>query len=144
MAFIAATRMGMDGSIYTWPHVASWAGSDPRARPEDIIHAVTERITKAAARIITHLDITVLGIPPQPASTAQPQPRRPPASPLPPHIGRVLQDAEHFYQAQLRRSWAPSYLASRGFDQTTVARWRVWVCAAWLDCAAHPPARPRP
>lgn len=125
VAFIAATRMGMAGSSYTWPHVASWAGSDPRARPEDIIHTVTERITKAAARIITHLDITVLGIPPQPASPAQPQPRRPPASPVPPHIGRVLKDAEHFYLAQLRRSWAPSYLASRGFDQTTLADWHV-------------------
>ena len=138
VAFIAATRMGMDGSIYTWPHVASWAGSDPRARPEDIIHAVTDRITKAAARIITHLDITVLGIPPQPASTARRSPGRPPASPVPPHVGRVLKDAEHFYQAQLRRSWAPRYLASRGFDQATVARWRAgYAPPGWTTLLTH-------
>ena len=138
VAFIAATRMGMDGSVYTWPHVASWAGRDPRARPEDIIHAVTERITNAAARIITHLDITVFGIAPQPTSTAQPQPRRPPASPVPPHIGRVLKDAERFYQAQLRRSWAPRYLASRGFDQTTLAHWRVgYAPPGWTALLTH-------
>ena len=138
VAFIAATRMGMDGSSCTWPHVASWAGSDPRARPEDIIHAVTERITKAAARIITHLDITVLGIPPQPASTAEPRPRRPPPSPVPPHIGRVLQDAEHFYLVQLRRSWASRYLASRGFDQTALADWHVgYAPPGWTALLTH-------
>ena len=138
VAFIAATRMGMDGSSYTWPHVASWAGSDPRARPEDIIYTVTERITKAAARIITHLDITVLGIPPQPASTARPQPRRPPASPVPQNIGRALKDAEHFYQAQLRRSWTLSYLASRGFNQTTLAEWHVgYAPPGWTVLLTH-------
>jgi len=140
VAFIAAARLGMDESACTWPHVASWAGSDPRAQPEDIIRSASARITSAAARIITHLDITVFGIPPQPATTAQPQPgsRGSLAEPPPPHISRILQDAEDFYLTQLRRSWAPRYLMSRGFGQPTAARWRIgYAPAGWTTLLTH-------
>ena len=72
--------------------VSSWAGRDARARPDDAIQAETARITRAAARIISHLDIAVFGIPPRPALAAQParNARQPAATPIPGHLSRVL------------------------------------------------------
>jgi DNA primase len=45
IAFIVATRLGMDTAGYPWPYVASWAGSDPRARPQETVRATGTRIT---------------------------------------------------------------------------------------------------
>ena len=140
VAFLAATRLGLGEPAYAWPRVTSWAGKDVRARPEDIIHAATARIIRAAARIIAHLDIAVFGIPPHPAATARldSQARPSHAPPVPDHISRVLQDAERFYLAQLRRSWAPRYLASRGLGREAAARWRVgYAPAGWTTLLSH-------
>jgi DNA primase len=63
IAFTVATRLGMDISAYSWPYVASWAGSDPRARPEEAIRATGERVTAAATVIAAHLDVTLFATP---------------------------------------------------------------------------------
>jgi DNA primase len=63
VAFTVATRLGMDTSAYSWPYVASWAGSDPRARPEETIRASGERVTFAAATIAAHLDVILFAAP---------------------------------------------------------------------------------
>ena len=63
VAFTVASRLGMDTSAYSWPYVASWAGSDPRARPEEIIRATCERVTAAATVIGAHLDVTLFATP---------------------------------------------------------------------------------
>src|SRR5713226_3618110 len=39
VAFVLAVRLGLDTSAFSWPYVASWAGSDPRARPGAAIQA---------------------------------------------------------------------------------------------------------
>ena len=70
VAFIIAARAGLDTPAYSWPYVAAWAGSDPRARPEAAIRAVGERIITAAATIASHLDITVLATPSPPVAAA--------------------------------------------------------------------------
>jgi len=140
IAFIATTRLGMDTSSYRWPHVTSWAGSDPRARPAAIIQTVGTRIINAAARVITHLDIAVFGIPPQPAATTHPRlgGGRPVLDPPPPAVREVLQAADRFYQSQLRRSWVPRYLISRGLDQASAARWRIgYAPAGWTTLLSH-------
>ena len=140
IAFIATTRLGMDASSYQWPYVANWAGSDPRARPVAIIQAVGTRIINAAARMIAHLDITVFGIPPQPAATAHRQlgSERPALDPPPPPVREVLKAVNRFYQSQLRRSWVPRYLISRGLDQATAARWRIgYAPAGWTTLLSH-------
>jgi hypothetical protein len=67
IAFIVATRLGMDTAAYSWSYVASWAGSDPRAHPQETIRATGTRIATAAATIAAHPDIAVFGRPPQPA-----------------------------------------------------------------------------
>ena len=76
VAFTVATRLGMDTSAYSWPYVASWAGSDPRARPEVTIRATGERVTAAATVIAAHLDVTLFATPsldaaPAPALTEE-------------------------------------------------------------------------
>ena len=76
IAFIVATRLGMDTSAYLWPYVASWAGSDLRARPQETILATGTRIAAASATIAAHLDIAIFATPPQPAPVA---PLKPPA-----------------------------------------------------------------
>ena len=48
--------LGIDTTAITFPHVSSWAGTDPRARPAATIQAVTARILAAAALINAHLD----------------------------------------------------------------------------------------
>lgn len=140
IAFLATARLGLDASSYPWPYVASWAGSDSRARPVAIIQTVGTRIINAAARIITHLDITVFGIPPQPVGTVHPQPgsERPVLDPPPPPVRAVLQATDRFYQSQLRRSWVPRYLISRGFDQATAAQWHIgYAPAGWTTLLSH-------
>jgi DNA primase catalytic core len=139
VAFLAATRLGLGTTGYAWPPVTSWAGRDPRARPGDIIRTEAARITTAAARLIAHLDLTVFGIPPQPAPAASPQSLASPAvTPVPGDVARVLQAAEQFYLTQLRRSWAPRYLTSRGLDRPTIARWRIgYAPAGWTTLLGH-------
>lgn len=154
VAFIVATRLGMDTSGYSWPYVASWVGNDPRARSCEIVRATGTRITTAAATIAAHLDITVFATPPQPAPAVpvyslalasgnqagareRATSARVPAggghaetseastSGSPtPEISRILMDAERFYCDHLTASWVPGYLAARGFDPATIAQWR--------------------
>jgi len=56
VAYLTATRIGIDGTAITFPAVSSWAGTDPRARPAATIQAVTARILTATATIVTRLD----------------------------------------------------------------------------------------
>ena len=56
VAFIVSARLGLDTSACSWPYVASWAGSDPRAQPEATIRAAGERVAAAAAAVAAHLD----------------------------------------------------------------------------------------
>ena len=141
VAFIVTVRLGLDGSTFVWPYVPSWAGSDPRARPDDIIRTTGRRVTEAAAAINRHLDITLLGISPQPAATASPQSET--ASPAfghspPDDVSRILVVAEHFYLGHLHRSWAPRYLASRGLNQVAVTRWRIgYAPTGWTTLTDH-------
>jgi DNA primase len=166
VAFTLATRLGMDTSAYSWPYVASWAGSDPRARPEETIRATGERISAAATTIAAHLDVTLFAKPPEasPDLVAVPErargielAREPTAQPIPaaitgvdaearvavpeppaPDLGRVLADAERFYVSQLKRSWAPGYLAARGLSQESMTRWRVgYAPAGWTTLLRH-------
>ena len=154
IACIAAARLGMDTSTYTWPYVASWAGSDPRARPEETVRATGERITQAAGVIATHLDAVLFGVPGQhqpgvrphvlgfagaPDERAVPV-RRPVTDSAPPVavLSRMFLDAERFYRAHLDGSWVPGYLTARGLDPATVKRWCIgYAPAGWATLTSH-------
>jgi DNA primase len=167
IAFIVATRLGMDTVGYSWPYVASWAGSDPRARPQETVHATGTRITAAAATIAAHLDIAVFATPPQPAPAAPvhstalasagraasregiatagiraaaPVEAETASAPEPPapEICRILLDAERFYCGHLNASWVPGYLVARGFGRATMTRWRAgYAPVGWTALTDH-------
>jgi DNA primase len=158
VAFIVATRFGLDTTGRTWPHVASWAGSDLRARPDAAIRATGDRITAAAASIIAHLDVALFGtpsvqalvVPVQQAQPGEPAPEyaadpgthpaaaAPEPSPPPAHISRVLHDAELFYLSQAGGSWVPGYLAARGLGELTMTQWRIgYAPAGWTALLDH-------
>jgi DNA primase len=63
IAFIAATRLGLDIPPRTWPSVTSWAGADPRAHPQATALAARERIIHAASTITSHLASVPEGLP---------------------------------------------------------------------------------
>ena len=145
-AFIVATRLDIDTPGYSWPYVASWAGSDQRARPQETIRATGTRIVTAANTIAAHLDIALFGRPTQPTAVdlpaatrldAEPTRELAPGPPVP-EISRVLLDAERFYRGHLDRSWVPGYLAARGFGQATMRQWRVgYAPAGWTALTNH-------
>jgi DNA primase len=145
VAFIVATRLGMDTSCYSWPYVASWAGRDQRARPQETIRATGSRIATAAAAIAAHLDTTLFGTPAQPAVRIPDATRvnaAPASAPDPdssePEISRILLDAERFYCDHLSHSWVPGYLAARCFGPATVEQWRIgYASAGWTALTSH-------
>ena len=154
IACIVATRLGMDTSIYTWPYVASWAGGDPRARPEETVRAAGERITQAAGLAAAHLDVALFGVPGRhapgvrhrvlgfagtPDERAVPA-RRPVTDSAPPVavLSRMLVDAERFYRVHLGDKWVPGYLAARGLDPATVQQWRIgYAATGWTTLTSH-------
>jgi DNA primase len=166
VAFTVAARLGMDTSAYSWPFVASWAGSDSRARPEETIRSTGERVFAAATTIAAHLD-AILFAKPSKASLGlvdvldraigtglarEPAAQRTPAAitwgnanataaasgPPAVDLGPVLVDAERFYVSQLKRSWVPGYLIARGLSQAAVAQWRIgYAPAGWTTLLRH-------
>lgn len=144
-AFIVATRLGMDTSGYSWPYVASWAGSDQRARPQETVRATGTRIATAANTIAAHLDAALFGRPTQSAADIPATPRVDAETtsalapgPPEPEISHVLLDAERFYCGHLDGSWVPGYLAARGFGQETIRQWRIgYAPAGWTALTSH-------
>jgi hypothetical protein len=164
LAFTVAARLGMDTSAYSWPYVASWAGSDSRARPEETIRSTGERVAAAATTIAAHLDATLFAKPSEAppglvdmvkratgiGPAREPAAQRIPATirvtaiaaaPDPPaaDLGRVLADAERFYVSQLKRSWVPGYLIARGLSQAVASQWWIATAPFLTRCAAAVP-----
>ncbi|MGH3158685.1 MAG: toprim domain-containing protein [Streptosporangiaceae bacterium] len=63
---LVAARLGMDTPSINFPYVSSWAGTDERAHPAELIQAVGDRILRAAAKAFTCLDAVL----PAPITTA--------------------------------------------------------------------------
>ena len=145
VAMVVATRLGMDTGLHSWPYISSWAGTDPRARPEATVLATATRVAAAARTIIDHLDVALFNRPPdRPEQTPQASIRSstepatststPPAS----QISRVLEDAEQFYLNCRDRSWVPRYLASRGLTTENIQSWRIgYAPAQWTALTDH-------
>ena len=51
VAFVVCAGLGLDTAGFTFPHVASWAGRDERARPAQAIRDATAHIMAAASVI---------------------------------------------------------------------------------------------
>ena len=162
VACIIAGRLGLDTSGHSWPYPASWAGSDPRARPEAAIRAAGERIAAAAGTVAAHLDLALFATPPAqaavvpvqqvtPAAHTEAEGNRAFASSRRPEIATatttgvsradissILAEAEAFYLSRVKRSWVPAYLAARGFGRETMPQWRIgYAPARWATLTDH-------
>jgi DNA primase len=167
VAFVVVAWLGMDALTCSWPPVASWAGSDARARPQETIRAVGGRIAAAAAAITAHLSTALFAESPLAAGLApsvglargsDALGERIPSGPVPserasPNAGngcavaagpsvadicRALLDADRFYRGRLDGSWVPGYLKGRGFGPTTTTRWSIgYAPAGWTVLLSH-------
>jgi DNA primase len=148
VAFLVSLHLGIEPGASTFPSVASWAGTDPRARPEATARTIAEQVLGTAARITARLDemlplsalkreaLTATASTPRTSHPGQSGPvsQEVPAqasllanvTPIPTdELVRVHQDAARFFQKRLAGSWVPGYLTARGLDPGILARWQV-------------------
>jgi DNA primase len=162
VAFLVSVHLGIEPGPSMFPSVSSWAGTDPRARPEVTARTVADRVLGAAARITARLDEML----PPPAALGREaltatagtlrvsHPRRSgpggrevtaqapllaDATPVPrDDLVRVHEDAARFFEGRLAGSWVPSYLAARGFSPGILARWQVgYASSGWSGLVRH-------
>jgi DNA primase len=142
IACLVTAHLGIDAPAATFPNVASWAGTDPRARPAATIQAVTSRILTATATITAHLNASLApaGRPAGPRRTVGIGPV-PPAGDRPARtdeLVRIHQDAARFFRDQMSGSWVPGYLARRKFGPAVQQRWQAgYAPAAWDALTSH-------
>jgi DNA primase len=163
VAFIVDVHLGIHPGLIRFPSVPSWAGTDPRARPDATIQAVAARVVDAATRIITPLDkaLPQTGALRREARTVSANPGRvrrsaarqepeqlhdvPAQTSLPLDGGvpvpredlvRANSDAAQFFQDQLAGSWVPGYLAARRLGPELLTRWQAgYAPAGWCGLA---------
>jgi DNA primase len=135
VAYLTAVHLGTDTAAITFPYIASWAGTDPRARPAATIEAAASRVLAAAATITAHLDSELLpgrqpcqAVRRGPEPSAGPRPSRVPSAPGLPavpgsDIVQVNAAAQAFFRGRLAGSWVPGYLASRGLGPDVQELW---------------------
>ncbi|HEY1619265.1 MAG TPA: toprim domain-containing protein [Streptosporangiaceae bacterium] len=137
VAYLTIVHLGIDPAPITFPHVSSWAGTDPRAQPAAAIRAATARITSAAQSITGHLEA---GLRPRRVPTARAA--APADDLLPPtapgDLVAVNEAALAFFRARLSGSWVPGYLTSRGLSPATQEQWQAGHApAAWDALTRH-------
>jgi DNA primase len=147
VAYLVVVHLGIDTDAITFPHVPSWAGTDPRARPAATIDTVTARILAAAATITTFLDAARSpgDAPGRLAVTAAPEPPRGHAPPVT-HVSLVADDdivevnvaAQAFFQSRMPGSWVAGYFAARGFGISIQQLWQAGHApASWDALTRH-------
>jgi DNA primase len=142
IALIIATRLGIDAPAITFPHVSSWAGTDPRSRPGATIQSVSDRVLAAAARITAHLDAELApGQPPagpgRTAAAGDAQSLWPSEEPRSGLIS-IHEAAAGFFRDQLSASWVPGYLTGRGFDPAVQQHWQAgYAPPSWDALTGH-------
>jgi DNA primase len=142
VAYLAATCIGIDATTITFPHVTSWAGADPRARPAATIQAVTTRILTATAAITARFgaaDLVHQQLP-APARSATCREISQPAEPLFPRSdhARIHEVAAQFFRSHMPGSWVPGYLARRGLTAAIQDTWHAgYAPAEWDALTRH-------
>lgn len=146
VAYLVAAQLGIGTDEIVFPHVSSWAGADPRARPAATVHAVTSRVLDAGTTVTAFLDsaLTPDGAPGRLAVTTPEPPRghRPSATerqPVPDDdIIQINAAAHAFFQSRMPDSWVPGYLAARGFGIGIQQLWQAGHApASWDALTRH-------
>ena len=141
VAYLVSVHLGIDTRAITFPHVSSWAGTDPRAQPGRTIQTVGRRVL-AAADLVNHYLDAELGTgqsarAPAPAASAETIH----AAHAPAEQGdlvRVHQAAAQFFRSHVPGSWVPGYLSARGFGTVVQQRWQIgYAPAGWDTLTCH-------
>ncbi|WP_161602666.1 toprim domain-containing protein [Thermomonospora catenispora] len=145
IAYLLLTHLGLRPAGLSFPAVARWAGSDPRANPPAAIRTVADRILRTTARLRKDLNsLPPLGIPALTGTV--PRAERPMAPTAPSKSGKVSRDelaelqlaAHDFFISRLRGSWVPAYLSERGFDLGVQRQWEIgYAPKAWQLLIRH-------
>ena len=136
VAYLVTAHLGMDTPAITFPHVSSWAGTDPRAQPAKTIQVVCRRVAGAAALVNGYLDTELGATRPArgatlSAGTATTQAAPPLAAAS--ELVLVHQAAARFFRSRLPSSWVPGYLTARGFGPPVQQRWQAGYAPAGWD-----------
>ena len=143
VAYLVTAHLGIDDPAITFPHVSSWAGTDPRAQPAKTIQAVCRRVLAAAALVNRYLDAELGARHGQQRAATLSCGRLRPDRPLPPlaaasELVRVHQAAARFFRSRLPGSWVPGYLTARGFGAAVQQRWQAgYAPAGWDALTRH-------
>ena len=142
VAYLVATHLGIDAAAITFPHVSSWAGTDPRAHPAATIQTVSDRVLATASAITTHLDAELHAEREATAPTIAADPGAGPPARLEPvpyrELVHVHESAARFFRGRLPRSWVPGYLAGRGFGPAVQQHWQAgYAPAGWDSLTRH-------
>jgi DNA primase len=139
VAFLIALRLGFDTSLFRFPFVTSWAGSDPRAPAGAVIAAVWDRINSAAGRAFAAVNAPVTRAVMGPRLAAKDSARAvTEPAPTAGEVVRVLEEAQRFFVSLAAGSWVPEYLAGRGLGAETQAQWGAgYAPAGWGSLTGH-------
>lgn len=165
--FLVAARLGMDAPSISFPYVSSWAGTDERAHPAELVQAAGDRILHAAAKAFTCLDAVLPASMTTAGQTLDASAERTAEPPARAHAmqasltqrtraqivqaaagtapsrhlstaSRLHAAAEQFYTGRLRGSWASVYLEGRGLGESVQRDWRVgYAPAGWTTFTDH-------
>ncbi|MFD0857255.1 toprim domain-containing protein [Actinomadura adrarensis] len=120
IAYLVLAAIGMDVDHLSFASVQSWAGKDARANPHAAIRTVGEKVLRVASRIRQRLPETSMNPPPQ--GPAVPHPKQAPEHE---NLLAAQTEAHAFFRAHHSDSWAPGYLAERGFEDGIQERWQI-------------------
>lgn len=145
VALLVAEHLGISADEMTFPHMASWAGTDPRADPEKAMRLARDRVLTATSVITAIFDTRARRNrrgPGREAASARTRPTTtgalaavrtkpdvgqepiPVTTVGPEELIRVHEAAADFFCRELAGSWVPGYLAKRGFGPEIQEPWR--------------------
>ena len=141
-AFLIAVRLGLDTAEFVFPNITSWAGSDPRAHPEQAVMRTGVRVLRAASRAFPCIDAAVPQTAADPSVARLVKRHRAAArnrpSPVDKEQARIQEEAARFFAARLEGTSVPQYLATRGLDTDALKRWRIgYAPAEWTALTDH-------
>ncbi len=126
VAFIVTRFLGLDPSRTGEPDVASWAGTDQRTRPLLAVKEVGSRIVRTAfvlRRRLAEQPQAAVASPRKVAVSERSSELTAGEQPPEGSVLDALEAAHEFFRSQLPASWAPEYLAGRGFPADVQAKW---------------------
>ena len=145
VAYLIATRLGLDTSGFAFPGTGSWAGTDERARPGELVTTVGTRIMSVAQSAFSclgtgHAEVTRLVTGPRLAREDVPRTEgvAGPAAERDGEAARIQKEAARFFTDHARGSWVPGYLAGRGFSEAIQQRWGTgYAPRSWTALTNH-------